>query len=309
MTTLAHRHARQAIALALVAYALYSSGDAIAKLMSAHYKPGPMLVFNGLFLCIASVLWLVRTKPVSTLWQTPRLKLHLFRSVIVGTLSFMAMTALRLIPLSDFYGIIFISPFLVVILAKFLFGEHIGWHRMVAILVGFMGILLLAQPQFENPNAGYAITFFAVFIIAAHVLTVRRLAGKDPLPLLSFYPGLGMILVGVPLTIMHPQMPALEHLPYFIVYAVTLFFGQICFATAFARTPITAVVAPFVYSQMLWGMLFGYLIFNHIPNLTTVLGAGIVMSAGVFMILMDAQINGRRLLGAKRVPPIPQPGA
>ena len=300
LTTLAHRHARQAIGLALIAYAMYSTGDMLAKWLGAFYTPAPMLVFNGLFLCLISTLWLRRTHPLAALWQTPRLGLHLFRSLIVGVLSLMAMTALNLIPLSDFYGIVFMSPFLVVILAKFLFREHIGWHRLAAIGIGFIGIILLAQPQFSDPNIGYLLTFLAVFIIAAHVLTVRRIAGKDPLPLLSFYPGLGMIIVGGPMLLALPQMPAIAHLPEFLLYAVTLFIGQICFAMAFARTPITAVVAPFVYSQMLWGIFYGYIVFHHVPGITTIIGAAIVMGAGLFMILMDARIQRPRLLGAGR---------
>jgi drug/metabolite transporter (DMT)-like permease len=219
-------------------------------------------------------------------------------------LSLIAIESLSRIPLPDFYGIIFLSPFLVAILAHLLLHEEIGWHRMIAIAAGFVGVLVLAQPQFHDPNPGYLFAFALVFFIAAHVMIVRQLAGRDPLPLLTFYPALGIFVMGAILTFLHPVALHTTNLPLMLLYALAVLCGQLLFALAFSRTPLTAIIAPFVYTQMLWGILYGYLIFNQVPHTSTLIGAGIVISAGLWMIVMERRVRRRKAPAA--MIPIPQ---
>lgn len=297
MTTIAHRHANQAISAVITAYALYSTGDMIAKFLSPYYNPPLMLVCNGAILCGISLALIIRGHSLSRLWETPRLHCHFARAVVVGLLSLLAMTVVKYIPLADFYGIIFMTPFLSVLIARYVFSEEIGWHRMLAIVIGFSGILILAQPAFAEFNIGYALALIVVLFMAAHVVIVRRIACMEPGPLLTFYPGLGMLCVGIPLLIAHPQIPAPEHFPLLGLYGLTLWLGQLYFARAFTLTPLTSIIAPYLYTQMFWGILYGYFIFGTVPHTMTFIGGAIVIGSGLFMVLMDRRIRRRRLLG------------
>ena len=297
--SLAHRRAQKAILLALIAYAFYSTGDALVKILSPLHGRGLIMTCNGLVICGLSLFFLSLKGQVSHLWQTPRLKLHLSRSVIVGSLVFMALTALAHIPLPDFYGILFMSPFVVGIFAHFLFGEEIGYHRMIAMAAGFTGVLILAGPTFEHPNIGYLVTFIMLFVVASHVLVVRKLGTDDPWPLLSFFPGLGMLMVGLPLLSVHPEWPHFDTIPLMIFYSLCIFCGQIAFSKAFTTTPLTAILAPYVYTQMLWGLVFSVTLFGHIPTWTTALGAIIIISSGIGNLLYERHLRRQHLLGAR----------
>lgn len=312
--SLAHRRAHQAIAFALIAYTLYSTGDALVKILGHIHGPGLIMMCNGAIICGLSLLGLIYKKQVPTLWQTPRLKLHLTRSCIVGILVLLALTALQRVPLPDFYGILFMSPFIVGLFAHFLFHEEIGVHRIVAIVVGFIGVTILAGPSFAHMNFAYALVLLMMFIVAAHVLVVRKLGIDDPWPLLSFFPGLGMLMVGIPLFIVHPEHLELNVIPLLIMYSLCIFFGQIAFSKAFTITPLMAIIAPYVYTQMLWGVFYSVVIFHQPPTLTTAIGGGIVILSGIGNLLYERHLRRRHLLGARatqkaghRQPPPSQP--
>lgn len=291
MTTLAHQHARQATILALAAYALFSLGDATMKLVAHahHYPPALFLVCTGTFLILAAFARLGPRGEIHRLYTTPNLRRHLLRACLVCVISPLTATAITTLPLPDFYSIIFLVPFIGVILAYFILGEEVGAHRIAAIAAGFVGVIILAQPQFDNPNIGYLLTLIAAVLIAFHMIVLRKLVGADPFVVSTFYPGVGMLVSGSVLLWQHPVWPAIVDLPYFLFYALVFMAAQTCFVTAFTRTPITALIAPLVYSQMLWGIVYGYVLFHTLPNLYTLIGAGIVMIAGMTMMLMDAR--------------------
>lgn len=313
--TLAHRHANQAIMLAIIAYACYSTGDALVKLLGSAHGKGLIMTCNGLLICGLSLAFLAAKRQAPALWQTKHIKLHLTRSCIVGALVFLALTALQHVPLHDFYGILFMSPFVVGLFAHFLLKEEIGPHRIVTIIVGFIGVTILAGPSFTHLNIGYIFVVIMLFVSAGHVLLVRKLGTADPWPLLAFFPGFGMLIVGLPMLIAHPEWPRLDTIPLLVIYAVCILGGQVAFSKAFTITPLMAIIAPYMYTQMLWGVMYSAILFHEYPTTTTVIGAGIVIASGVGNLLYERHLRRLHLLGAAvhrgepspSVPPPPPP--
>lgn len=297
--SLAHKRAKQAIVLALIAYAFYSTGDALVKILGVTQGRGLIMTFNGLLICGLSAACLAWTGQIRALYTTPKLKLHLIRSLIVGTLVFLALTSLQHVPLPDFYGILFMSPFVVGLFAHFLLREEIGVHRILAMITGFIGVIILAGPHFTNMNTGYTLVFIMLFVVAGHVLVVRKLGTDDPWPLLPFFPGLGMLIVGVPMLIFHPEWPKPDVLPLLILYSLCIFLGQIAFSRAFTITPLMAIIAPYVYTQMLWGVFYSAILFHQWPTPTTWIGAVIVMASGLGNLLYERHLRRLHLLGAR----------
>jgi drug/metabolite transporter (DMT)-like permease len=291
--TLAHARANRAILFICAAYALYSTGDAILKYIGTDLPVGTIMMVGGGIMTALSVLALAVAGKIPEIWRSEKRILHMTRMVIVGGLAFCATNALRTIPLSDFYGILFMSPFLVGIFAYFFFKEEIGVHRVIATIGGFVGVIILAGPHFNDVNPGYIYAFLQLFLVAAHVLLVRRLGTRDPWPLLTFFPGMGIFIVGLFLFIPNPVWPDIEWMPILTVYALAIFVGQIAFSVAFAITPLMAIIAPYLYTQMLWGVLFGIFLFGHVPTPTTAIGASIIITSGICNLLYERYLRRR----------------
>lgn len=289
--TLAHTRAKHAILLACLAYFLYATGDACVKFIGGALPVGTIMTIVGAIMIGLSFISLALRRQVPALWTTPKLKLHLTRTLIVGCLACLAVNALRTVPLPDFYGILFMSPFLVGILAHFFLREEIGAHRMVATAVSFIGVLILAGPHFNDMNIGYLLVFIQLFGVAAHVMVVRKIGAGGPWPLLTFFPGLGVFLVGLVQFIGNPVWPEAVWLPLLAVYATAMWGGQIAFSLAFTLTPLTAILAPYLYTQMVWAVLFSLLVFHQAPTPTTILGASIIILSGIGNLLYERHLR------------------
>lgn len=298
--TLAHARANQAVLLVCLAYALYSMGDATLKYIGTTLPIGTIMTMAGAIITGLSFLALVIAGKVPQLWRSDKRRLHIMRAFIVGGLAYLATHALRTIPMSDFYGILFMSPFLVGIFAYFILKESIGVHRVIATIAGFIGVIILAGPHFNDVNPGYIYAFIQLFLVAAHVLLVRRLGTRDPWPLLTFFPGLGILIVGLVQFVLAPVLPPVEWIPHLTLYALAIFGGQIAFSLAFTLTPLTSIIAPYLYTQMLWGVLYGYVLFHNIPTPTTAIGATIIIISGIGNLLYDRHLRRRAFMQARK---------
>jgi drug/metabolite transporter (DMT)-like permease len=298
--TLAHARANRAILFACMAYALYSIGDAVLKYIGTALPVGSIMTTAGAVMVTLSLAaLLIKRHRLGTLWGSPKIKLHLARTVVVGALATLATHALRTVPLPDFYGIIFMSPFLVGILAYFILREEIGLHRVLATVVGFIGVMILAGPHFSDLNAGYILVFIQLFIVAWHVLIVRKIGTGDPWPLLTFYPGLGILLAGMIQFVPNPVIPDPVWWPWIGLYAVAIFAGQFAFSTAFTITPLTTIIAPYLYTQMLWGVLFSVFVFHQPISETTLIGGTIIIASGIGNLLYERRLRRLHLLSIR----------
>lgn len=218
---------------------------------------------------------------------TPKWKLFALRGLLVIAISYLVVYSLSLIELADFYGIIFMSPFLVTILSVCLLKEKIGIHRIIAMLAGFSGVLVLAGPQLQSAPVGLLCVFLAM-IGGSFVTIIIRKIGREPVTtLFAFVPFISSTVVYGPLML----LPGNFHIPdnpwYLLAPAgmgVLAFAGFIFFSTGFTRATETAVITPFHYSQMVWGVLLGYLMFGDVPELSTIAGSLIILLAGLYMV-------------------------
>ncbi len=299
--TIAHQRAQTAILLACTAYALYSCGDAILKHIGEAVPVGVIMTIGGSVIVTLSLIALATRGQIDRIWTTPKRRLHLIRACIVGALACLATYALRTVPLPDFYGILFMSPFLIGLFAHFYMGERINPVRLSATIIGFIGVIILAGPHFDHMNVGYILVFIQLFGVAAHVICVRKLGTGDPWPLLTFFPGLGILAVGLVQLAIHPVWPDPVWVPLIVMYGCMIFLGQICFSRAYTTTPLLAIIAPYLYTQMLWGVLFGVFIFNQMPPSTTWIGAGLIIIGGMVSLGYERHLRRVHLRGLRAV--------
>ena len=169
--------------------ALITVNDAILKWLSDTYPVGEVMFVRGLFVSIPIVFLVWRAGGIRSLvifsWRG-----HLLRAALVVTGTFLFINGLFFLPLADAIAITFTGPIFVTALAPLLLGEHVGWRRWSAVLVGFCGVLIMVRPT------GEAAQWAALFPLAASLtgalrdIVTRRLAFRERSVALLFYPAL-----------------------------------------------------------------------------------------------------------------------
>ncbi len=276
-------HNIQAIFLVCLGWLSFSVADMCAKILVQHYDVSYILLTNGVIGVTLSAIWLISRCGINGL-RTPFLKWHILRAICTTGSSFSVVNALNYLPLADFYGISFISPFLIALLSFLLLGEKVGWRRITAMMVAFVGVLIIAGPQYQTHNIGLVWAFLAPVCLAFNVLCVRKIGHSDPIALFALFPFILIAVMNGALFLPGHDytLPELHHLPFFFLAACSVIGGLVGTSLGFARASESAVVAPFLYTQMIWGIIIGIVVFATIPTMATMAGAALIIGAGLF---------------------------
>jgi drug/metabolite transporter (DMT)-like permease len=287
------------MALAAAAFALLTSVDTIFKLLATNGHPASqILLINAGFAMVPILLWSLATGGFSRL-ATGRLPQHFARGCIGSTSAFAAIYAYSHLPLTDFYAIMFAGPLVVTAMASFWLGEHIEPARWAAIAVGFIGILVVTNPLASpimtatsaglNPQQvasllGRFSAFVSVFCYALSIIIMRGMRGVETNLSFSFYGYLTSALVCAVLSGLHgaPDLTPAD-IAHLALSGMLGGISSICMMTAYHRTPVV-LVAPFQYTQIIWGAVAGYVIWRHVPSHHLMAGSAIVAASGLFVI-------------------------
>lgn len=281
------------IAIILLGWTFFAFADTTSKFLTQTHAPSLIITINAAISSTLLCLWILFHKG----WRgflSPNWKWLIARGTCIGITATGVVNAFSHIPLADVYGITFAAPFLTVCLAYFLLKEAVGWHRWLSVIVGFIGVLILVGPQFNTINIGLLYAMMATIAIALGVIVVRKIGKNEYLPLFILYPFIGMLIVNVPMIYSEFYIPPIAELSGFILNTALVFCGVILTTYGLAHANSTASVAPFVYVQVIWGVAFGYFIFDDIPTTTTIIGLIIVISAGLYMIHRERQLNKKK---------------
>jgi len=218
----------------------------------------------------------------------------LLRGFLTGNISFFIVSAFSHIPMADVYGVTFSVPFIAVIFAFFFLKESVGWHRWLAVIIGFVGVTVVIGPNFDVNGTGFYYALGAAALMGGSVITMRMIGKGEYMPLVYLYNFGGMLIINTLIgwdVISQFPMPDMKHLPVIIANALLILaaIGMTTYALAHAQS--TASVAPLLYSQALWGVLLGYFLFSDIPNVSTIIGLSIVVGSGLYMIHRERQLG------------------
>lgn len=270
----------------LVAVGLFSLMDAGLKLLSSHYPPIQIAALRGLSSLPLVALWIVASGRVATLWRV-RWPLHLLRAVLGIAMMASFTYALRTLPLSTAYSLFFVAPLLITALSGPMLGERVGAGRWLAIVFGLAGMLVILRPNGDGllTMAALAVLFAAVGY-ALSAITVRVLARTDSNQAIVFWlmalMGLGAGLLAA------PGWVAIQSGHWWYIAGIGLCgtLGQIAITEAFARGE-ASVIAPLEYSALAWAMGLDLLLWQVLPDGVTLVGAAIIVAAGVFLIRQE----------------------
>ncbi|MEM9469685.1 MAG: DMT family transporter, partial [Pseudomonadota bacterium] len=195
------------IAMILIGWSSYSFADVSLKLLAKDNFTVWQILNNGAFFsAIAMGVWIYLSRgnkgfiPQEKGWTT-------LRCIVVAILALSITNAFALVPMADVYGITFAAPFLTLILVFLFLGENVGWHRWLAVAVGFTGVLIIAGPKFAELNWGYLLALNAMVFIAISTIILRKVGKSDHPALYGFYPIVVIFFITLPFTIREFMMP------------------------------------------------------------------------------------------------------
>jgi drug/metabolite transporter (DMT)-like permease len=232
-------------------------------------------------------------------WRTPGFHrtaspwLQAARSVLLLGSTALNFLALQYLQLTQTMTIMFVTPLLVALLSVPILGEWIGPRRLAAIGVGFIGILVVTRPGMGAMHPAAFLSLAGACCYALYSILTRILAARDRSETTLFYSGLGgmlLLLPFAPASLVWPQNPD----AIWPMLAIGAFgaVGHALLILAHRFAPAT-VLTPFIYSQLIWMLILGYLVFGDWPDGWTFAGAGIVIGSGLYLLHRERIVAAR----------------
>jgi drug/metabolite transporter (DMT)-like permease len=218
------------------------------------------------------------------LLETKKLKLELVRSLLMVSTTACNFLALQFLRLDQTVSVAFLAPLLVALLAGPLLGEWAGWRRLVAIGVGFLGVLIVVHPGVGGLHPAFLFAFGAMLAYALFMLLTRYLAAYDkPLSMLFYSILLGTFALA-PFALWAWVWPAtVGQWLLLSILGVLGGTGHYLFIHAYRLAP-APTIAPFLYLQLLTMVGFGYAVFGDRPDVWTLLGSAVIIVSGVYLL-------------------------
>ena len=268
----------------------FSLMDIIVK-WSVDYPIGQVLFFRGFF-GIIFYFFIIPKERLYNFYKTKRVGLHFLRCVS-GLIALVSIfIALRKLPLATVVSISFAAPIFTTIFSIFLLSEKVGIFRWLAVLIGFIGILIITEPGISELNIYYIFPIIFCLGLSYVAITIRQLSSTEPVWLISFYFSLSIMILSF-FTI--PQgwvMPSFNHL---ILLSFVGIFGGVAnlWLSQSYKYSEVSLVTPLKYLALVFAIFFGYLIWDEIPTIKTLFGA--------FLVIISTLIIFRREIYKKKV--------
>lgn len=276
-----------AIALMSGALACFSCLDATAKWLAGQGVDPLQTVWARYTVSVVLVSFFVNHWTSPGVLRTSRPVLQVARSVLLLASTILNFIALQFLQLAETISILFATPFLVALLAGPILGEWAGPRRMIAIFVGFLGVLVVTRPGFGGMHPAAFLSVAGAICYALYGISTRMLAATDSSRTTMVYSGLAGVALMTPILPFIWQTPD-EPLIWLMLVAIGFYggFGHWLLILAHARAP-APVLAPFIYSQLIWMLLLGYFIFGDWPDPWTLVGASIVIASGLYLLYRE----------------------
>ncbi len=280
-------------ALMLTSVMLFAVMDALVKWLGAAYPVHQIIFFRCAVAMVPVMVLVWQSGGIATL-ATRRPALHLLRALFgLGSMAciFYAFTVMKL---ADAIAVIFSAPLFLTALSVPLLGEIVGIRRWSAIIVGFVGVLVIVNPGTDVLNLGAMSALGGALGFALAMIVVRRLSVTDSVACISFWftlPSLAVTAALIPW--LGWVTPGSFDLLLLCLVGLLGGVAQQVMTAAF-RYGEAAVVAPMEYTSMIWVTVIGYVIWSEVPDLRTLIGVSVVIASGLFMLYREAVLAGMR---------------
>lgn len=275
------------ILLALLAYATYAWSDAAIKALG-----GGMSVFEiGFFVALISGTCIVLTTPRDErwldFWRMKRPWAVQGRAVSGVVASVLGVIAFTSIPLAEVYALVFLAPLFVTILSLIFLKEQVGPWRWFAVVAGFVGVMLVVQPGFRTLEPGHFAALAVALLAAISVILMRSLSGQETrTTMLGYLIIYALVLNAVGMAFTGFVVPTLQQAGILLIAGVFSATGNIGLLRA-TRLAQANQLAPTHYSQIIWAVIIGALVFDEKPDLLSIAGLAIIAGSGLLTVVRE----------------------
>ena len=272
----------------------FSIMDLIVK-WSEHYPLGQVLFFRGFFGVLFYFL-IIPKERLHNFYYTKRAGLHFLRS-FSGLIALVAIfIALRSLPLATVVSISFAAPIFTTIFSIFLLNERVGVYRWLAVIVGFIGILIITEPGISSLNIFYIFPIIFCIGLSYVAITIRKLSTTEPVWLISLYFSISITLLSLFTLPLGWIMPSIKD---FMILAMIGIFGGVAnlWLSQSYKYSEVSLVTPLKYLALVFAIIFGYLIWDEIPTIKSLFGAALVIIST--LIIFRREIYKKKTISSK----------
>ena len=266
----------------------FSVMDLIVK-WSENYPVGEVLFFRG-FCGVIPLLFFIPRERYFDFYKTNRALLH-FKRCASGLIAIVAIfIALRKLPLATVVSITFAAPIFTTIMSIFLLSEKVGMYRWMAVIVGFIGILVISEPGFTSMNLYYLYPIVFCLGLSYVAIAIKQLSSSEPVWLISFYFSVSIMILSF-FTI--PQgwlLPSAKDL--FLLSTLGILGGLAnLWLTQSYKFADVSLVTPLKYLALVFAIFFGYIFWNEVPTFKTLIGSALVIISSVIIFRREIQLK------------------
>ncbi len=297
-----------AIGLTCFAYALFNVGDAVLKLLAErHLHFSQIVIINCSFIIFFTALsgWLRHGKKGFKV-QNP--KLILMRAGFSAITGICNILALPFIKLTTFYTLVFTSPFWVALLASVFLKEKLVPSRVLVILSGFATVAFVFHPGAGLFDQHAVMILVGAFFYSCGLVIMRKMGPKESRSSMIIVGSVVSMLAVSPFFAGHWQPLGAEEWGLFLLMGTLSSISVTAIAYAFQNAPAASVIAPFHYTQIVWGAILGYYMFNEVPDDRVILGAACIIAAGLYLIFSETR-GPKKAKKKKGQPELPETAA
>ena len=278
------------VLLGFAAFAAYAISDAFVKSLHGSL-PAYEAVFFGAVLGLSALPFIrKRDDRWHEVLVAQRQGLWLVRALASAVGSTAAVIAFTALPMAEAFALIFLLPIFVTILSVLVLREHVGWRRWSAVVAGFVGVLVVLRPGFRVLGIGHLAAIVCGLSGAVSMIALR-MAGPHEKRVTLYGAGMvGSMLVAGLLMLANFRWPDLAQWSLLLGYGLLAALGSVLLMLATQKAPANHV-APTQYSQMLWAVLLGYVLFHDRLDWPMAIGIAIILGAGLFTFVREEQVT------------------
>ncbi len=268
--------------------ACFAMMDACVKWLD-QFPVGEVL-FARFFFGLIPILMLIPKSDLKTFYKTSRPRLHIFRAVS-GTLAIIALfIALREIPLADVVSLTFGGPIFVTLGSIFFLSEKVGIRRWSAVFIGFIGMLMIVKPAYEELNVYYIFPIIFCIFFACVALSIRSLSTTEPNYRIALYFSVLSMVVGL-FTLPYGWVMPNKFELFLLIFCGIIGSVANILLTVSLRIAEASLVTPTKYLNLVFAILLGYFIWGEIPRVLTLIGAGLIITSSLIIFMRESRLK------------------
>ncbi|HWK44547.1 MAG TPA: DMT family transporter [Stellaceae bacterium] len=271
----------RAVGLLMSAMILFSCSDATAKYLAATLPPIEVVWLRYLGFSLLVLPAVVAAGRPGVVLRSRRPGLQLLRGLGILGSAIIFTAALQWLPMADATATSFVSPIFITALSIPVLGESVGLRRWAAVGVGLIGVLIVVRPGSEGFQPAMLLPILSAMSWACGIVLTRKMSGADNTITTLAYSGFSGLVVMTLLVPFYWEAPSWHQVLLGLLIGLVSTTAQWIVVMAY-RYADASVLAPFSYTQLVWSVLLGFLIFGAIPDTLTFLGAGIIIASGLY---------------------------